>query len=74
MVHSLVELGVFEHEMGQGTVATCFRSGGMSKHNFIANLSLSFKVNKIENRLILEVTCRSVYTVSIVAPLYPDTV
>ena len=54
-------------------VATCFRSGGMSKHNFIANLSLSFKVNKIENWLILEVTCRSVYAVSIVVPLYPDT-
>jgi len=45
----------------------------MFKHNFIANLSLSLKVKKIENQLILEIrrTCE-VYTMY--TCIYPDTV
>jgi len=60
-------------DISQGTVATCFKSGEMIKHNFIADLSPSLK-SKIENRLILEVIRVQVYTVYIAAPLYPDMV
>jgi len=53
----------FSHiHISQGSVATCLRSGGIFKHEFVANLlpNLLLLVKKFENRIIIgEVMAKS---------------
>jgi len=47
LLHELHEHGNFLNiDISQGSVATCFRYGGIFKHNFIANLLLSLTVEE----------------------------
>ena len=43
---------VFWHLFSQSSVATYFRSGGIFKYGFVANLPMSLSVKNFENRLI----------------------
>ena len=46
--------------ISQGNVATCLKSGGIFKHEFVANLLPSMLVKKLENQIIVgEVMAKS---------------
>ena len=51
----------FSHiHISQGSVATCLKSGGIFKHEFVANLLPNLLVKKLENRIIIgEVMAKS---------------